>query len=193
MTESSRNDREERGRLIACIAIFYYYYIDMLIYYIDSLINNEVMIAMSRLNDLLNKLDNNFKCIDSIVDKDSPEKISLMRQTMPLLLDAIKEKIKQLNNDLTTYPFLFFMLPGVASLKDKKEKISALSQLQIRILGGPYTSRPPVNEYGTNALDGETLKLYQFARNLCPNVFTEADCNFLDNSHPLPRLFRLSL
>ena|SRR5579862_1895965 len=107
-----------------------------------------------------------------------------------LLQEAIRAKIQQLNDDLKTYPTFFFMLPGVASITDKLNKIKALSNLQFRL---EFPNTPPQDKglaYTNDTLDGDTLTLFQLANELSAQRFTDDEDTNLTNRNPGLRLLR---
>ncbi len=104
-----------------------------------------------------------------------------------LLSLAITEKIEQLKNDLKKYPGFFFKLPGVASIKDKQDKIQALTNLQIRIT---LLQQDDVSDYPENILDGTTLELYKVAAKIYASKFSPEERNNLQDRNPSYRLLR---
>jgi hypothetical protein len=106
------------------------------------------------------------------------------RLLLPL---AITEKIEQLKYDLKTYPGFFFKLPGVASIKDKNDKIKALDNLRIRIL---FLHQDDVSDYSENILDGITLELYKVAAKIYPNKFADDEIQNVNDRNPRYRLLR---
>lgn len=100
--------------------------------------------------------------------------------------NAIAEKISQLEDDLKTYPGLFFALPGIASVNDKNAKILALENLQNRIKNSKH--KMDIEGYSVDVLDGDTLELFKFASQIYSYNFTREERENIESRNPDNRL-----
>jgi hypothetical protein len=103
------------------------------------------------------------------------------------LRDMIKNKIKLLQQEVQDPWHSFFRIPGTASIKEKKEKIKALQNLQIRIYWG---AQDDIRAYSEDVLDGDTLALYKLASEVFTSKFTNEEVKYLHDRDPCYRLLR---
>jgi hypothetical protein len=103
---------------------------------------------------------------------------------------AISDKITQLKNDLKYLPGLFFELPGVASERDKGDKIDSLQHLQSRIKNKHH--KFDFLNIDPDVLDGETLELFKYAIQVHPHQFNDLERRTIEKLNPEPRLSRHS-
>lgn len=103
------------------------------------------------------------------------------------LREMIKKKITLLKQDVQNPWYCFFRLPGIASRKEKQEKIAALENLQIRIL---IDAQDDICTYSDDVFDGETLALFKRASEIFTSKFTKNELEDLSKRDPCSRLFR---
>jgi len=108
---------------------------------------------------------------------------------------AIADKIKQLNKDLVYIPCLFFSLPGLASKKNKEDKVAALTNLQSRITpdktpGSKKQETKTLVNFNADVLDGETLALFKLAARIHSSKFIGTEFRALYKLNPEPRINR---